>query len=150
MSGTSNTTTGNSFSIGKDISFILVSPLGATIQLPKLTGFDDELIYETVKSKVLDGPTRQVSLPDGHKLSVKFDREDGSVDTFFAALEAAYWAAGGFVPQFTGYVNVTERNGTSSRFEYLQLDLQYKGGSWKSGAPVPGELMGYARYKRSV
>lgn len=145
MSG-SNTT----FSVGKDISFMLVGPTGVTMQLPQLTGYDSEPMYETAKSKVLDGPTRQFSLPDGHNLSMKFDREDATVDTFFTALEAAYWVAGGFVPSFTGYEMIVERNGTTSTFEYTELDLQYKPGSWKSGSPVAGELKGYARYKRAI
>ena len=144
MSGTTN-----GISVGKDITGVLVGPAGA-ITLPKITGFDSEAVYETVKSKVLNGPTRQFSLPDGHNLSIKFDREDGSLDRFYVAVEAAYWAAGGFVPQFTYYSYITERDGSSSNFEYTEVDLQYKAGAWKSGAPVPGELKGFARYKRAV
>ena len=138
---------GNAFSIGKDISLVLVGPQGA-IALPKVTGFDPEPVYEMVKSKVLDGPTRQVDLPDGHNISIKFDREDGRVDTFFAGIEAAYWAVGGYVPSFSLYEYVQERDGSTTTFEYTELTLQYKPGSWKSGSPVSGELKGYARYKR--
>lgn len=139
----------NGFSIGKDLSLVLVGPTGA-IQLPKLTDFDDEPVYETVKSKVLSGPTRQISLPDGHNLTIKFDREDSSVDEMFSGIEAAYWAAGGFVPSFSLYEYVTERDGSQSTFEFVEVDLQYKPGSWKSGSPVAGELKGYARYKRAI
>ncbi|MGI4793139.1 MAG: hypothetical protein ACRYG8_03455 [Janthinobacterium lividum] len=146
MSGTKTT---NGFSIGKDLSLVLVGPTGA-IHLPKITDFDDEPIYETVKSKVLDGPTRQVSLPDGHNLTIKFDREDGAVDSLFSGLEAAYWAVGGYMPHFSLYEYVTERNGSQSTYEFVEVDLQYKPGSWKAGAPVAGELKGYARFKRSL
>ena len=139
----------NSFNIGKDLSLVLVGPTGA-ITLPKITDFDDEAVYETVKSKVLDGPTRQFSLPDGHNLTIKFDREDGAVDSMFSAIEAAYWAAGGFVPSFTLYEYVTERDGTQSTFEFTEVDLQYKAGSWKSGSPVNGEIKGFARFKRAI
>ena len=138
----------NAFSIAKDLALVLVGPGGAAIQLPKITGFDPKPMYETVKSKVLDGPTRQVSLPDGYNISIKFDREDGQVDTFFSGLDAAYWAAGGYVPQFSLYEYITERNGATSAFEYVEMDLQYEPGSWKSGSPISGELKGYARYKR--
>ena len=140
----------NTMSISKDLALVLVSSTGASLQLPKLTGFDVKPIYETVKSKVLDGPTRQVSLPDGYNLSIKFDREDGQVDTFFAGLEAAYWAVGGYMPTFALYEFVTERNGSTSEFEYTEIDLQYEPGSWKSGSPVSGELKAYARYRRKA
>lgn len=144
MSGTNNT-----FSIGKDLSAVLISAQGA-VTLPQLTSFDDEPVYETVKSKVLDGPTRQIDLPDGHNLSLRFDRETAAVDTLFASIEAAYWAAGGYVPLFALYQYITERDGSTSAFEFTELTLQYKPGSWKSGSPVSGELKGYARYKRAV
>ncbi len=145
MSGTIT----NGISTGKDVAAVLVGPTGA-IDLPPLTGFDDEPVYETLKSKVLNGPTRQFSLPDGHNVSLKFDRQDGAVDAFQSAIEAAYWAANGWIPLFTLYTYVTERDGSTSRFEYTELDLAYKPGSWKSGSPVAAELKGFARYKRAL
>lgn len=147
MSGTTGTY--GQFTVGKDIQIVLTGPTG-NITLPKITGFHHEPQYEVAKSKVLDGPTRQFSLPDGHKITIKFDREDSQMDDFAAAMEAAYWAVGGFVPQFTLAAYVTERNGSTSRYNWPEFDITYKPGEWKSGAPVSGQIDGFARFFKKV
>jgi hypothetical protein len=141
--------TSNTFSVGKDLQLVLVGPNGP-ITVPQVTGFDPKPQYEVAKSKVLDGPTRQFSLPDGHKLGIKFDREDSAVDDFAAAMEEAYWQPGGFVPLFTLYAYVTERNGSTSTYEWAEATFEYQPGDWKSGSPVAGSLDGFARYFRKV
>ena len=140
----------NAFSVGKDISIVLVSAGGGQVDLPKLTGVHFTPQYDTFKSKPLDGPTRQFDLPDGHQFSLKFDREDGRVDKFFAAIEAGYVVLGGFVPTYTLYAYVTERNGSQTTFEFTEATVQYKPGEWKSGGPVSGTIDGFARYWRIV
>ncbi len=143
-------TPSNSFSVGKDLSVVLTGPGGTVIELPKLTGWHFEPQYDSFTSKPLDGPKRMLDLPDGHNFALKFDREDAQVDQFFAALEAAYWALGGFVPSFTMYAYITERNGSQTTFEFTESTVKYKQGEWKSGSPVAGQIDGYARYWRVV
>jgi hypothetical protein len=143
-------TPSNAFSVGKDITGILVSQTGVQVDLPHLTGVHFTPQYDTFKSKPLDGPTRQFDLPDGHQFSLKFDREDDSLDSFFAMIETAYWAVGGFVPTFTLYFYITERNGTQTTFEFSEVTVQYKPGEWKSGAPVSGSIDGFARFWQLV
>jgi hypothetical protein len=140
----------NIFSVGKDLQAVLSGPTGS-VQLPKLTGFSHKPQYDTIKSKPLDGPTIQVDLPDGHTFELDFDRKDSGVDTFFTATEAAYWAAGGFVPTFNLTFFVTERaTGSSSIWQLAEVTLKYDPGSWKTGAAVAGKIMGYARYWRRL
>jgi hypothetical protein len=142
-------TPANSFSVGKDLAVILVGPTGV-VQLPKITGWHFEPQYDSFSSKPLDGPTRKLDLPDGHNFSIKYDREDATVDNFFALIEAAYWAAGGFVPTFTMYAYITERSGGQTTFEFVEATVKYKQGEWKTGAAVSGQIDGYARYWRVV
>lgn len=137
----------NALSISKDIAVHITTTLGE-LSLPPLTGFDDEPIFETVKSKVLDGPTRQADLPDGWKGSIKFDRVDNTVDSFFGRAETAFWVSGGYAFTGTMMVFITERDGSQSVYEYVECSLTFKAGSWKSGSPVGQEIMFYARYRR--
>jgi hypothetical protein len=145
MSGTTN----NGFSTGKDLQLALMGPTGL-IAMPLVTSFNPEPQYEVAKSKAIDGPTRQFSLPDGHKISIKFDRKDPTLDNFFAALEAAYWVIGGFVPTFTLYAYVAERNGGTSTYEWREFTTEYKPGDWKSGSPVSGGIDGFARFFKKI
>jgi hypothetical protein len=136
----------NIFSVGKDLQVVLTGPTGS-VQLPKITGFMHKPQYDTIKSKPLDGPTVQVDLPDGHTFEIDFDRKDPAADTLFTAIEAAYWTAGGFVPTWTVTIFITERaTGSNSTWQLAEASLKYDPGSWKTGATVPGKIMGYARY----
>jgi hypothetical protein len=138
----------NQFSISKDCTIQLVTNLGS-IQLPKLTGFHAEPIFETPKSKVMDGPTIQMDIPDGWNITIKFDRVDNDIDAFFSLAEATYHATGivltGTILQF-----IVERSGGLTTYQFQECSIKWKSGDWKAGSPISYEIDAYARFRKSV
>src|SRR5882672_8800541 len=83
----------NNFTVGKDVSIVIQTPTGA-LTIPGLTDFTADQVSTDLKSKPLDGEPIFGYIPDGWKLSFKWDRTSPVVDNYFAQLEAAYFAGG--------------------------------------------------------
>lgn len=81
----------NNFSVGRDVSLIIMTPQG--ILVPALiTGFHSRPDMTDHKVKGLDGITRHVRFFDGWSGGFDVERQDDVLDTYFAALEANYYA----------------------------------------------------------
>src|SRR5579863_7397924 len=102
----------NGFSIGRDISLTIVTPTG-NLATTGLTSFTAKPMFTDIKSKRLDGQTYFGEIPDGWSGTFRLDRLSPAVDTFFATLEANYYA-GQNNPAGTIQEVIQEADGTTT------------------------------------
>ena len=123
------------FSVGKDVSLSLTNPSG-TFPTVGVTSFTAKPMFTDLKSKRLDGQTYFGEIPDGWTGTFKLDRLNPSVDTFFATLEAAYYA-GQNTPAGTIQEVILEADGTTTTWSYTGVVLKLEdSGDWKGDARV--------------
>ncbi|MCB8881706.1 hypothetical protein ACELLULO517_15770 [Acidisoma cellulosilytica] len=137
------------FSIGKDISAVVVGPYG-TIDLGNVIDFQSKPKYKATTSAVLDGPEIRISEPNGHDCTITIDRTKRNIDDLVAQIEAAYWAGGGFITLGSAYKYVTERDGTQSAWSFTDCDFQFDLGQWKSEQTVALKIEFFARYMQVI
>lgn len=126
----------NDYSVGKDISFSVVTPRG-TLTLNGKTDYSIKPMFTEVKHKGLDGITSHGVIPDGWQIDMRFDRTDPNVDNYFAQAEADYFAG---VNQKGGTILETtiETDGSLTQFRYTNVILKYdNAGDWKGDSLIP-------------
>lgn len=106
----------NGFTIGRDVTPNINTPSGA-LSPSLITKFTAK--PETTKKKVkgLDGRTRHLIFPDGWTGAFEVERQDSTVDDFFAAQEAGYYNGQNLLPS-TITQTITEVNGSVSQYQY--------------------------------
>jgi hypothetical protein len=133
----------NGFSLGRDLTFTLVGPSG-TLIIPGVTDYSAKPVFTKLKHKAIDGSTQQAAIPDGWEISIKLDRQDPTLDNFFAGLEASYFA-GQNISNGTCSENIQEVDGSVSKFQYTNVSLSYdNAGDYKGDSFVPQALSGMA------
>lgn len=137
------------FSVGRDLTFNLVSN-GQTLTLNGLTDYSIKPMFTKLKHKDLNGNVIHAAIPDGWEISIKVDRQDPTVDNFFATLEQNYFAgqniAGGTISE-----TITENNGSVSQYQYTNVSLAYEdAGSWRGDSLIPITLTGSASRRNKV
>jgi hypothetical protein len=126
----------NSYSIGKDISYSVVTPSG-TLTMNGKTDYSIKPIFTDLKHKGLDGITSHGVIPDGWQIDMKFDRTDPNVDVYFAQREVDYFNG---VNQTGGTIfeSIVEKDGSISSFRYTNVILKYdSAGDWKGDSFIP-------------
>lgn len=125
----------NGFSVGRDVSLDIVGAAGA-IQFSMITGFRSKPDITDAKVKGLDGITRHVRFPDGWSGSFSIERQDSTVDDYFAQIEANYYAGLNEIP-VTITETITEVSGAVTQYRYLQVLLKLDdAGDWKGDATI--------------
>lgn len=129
----------NGFSVGRDVALTINTPEGV-VRFPLITGFDAKPEVATQKVKGLDGLVRNVVFHDGWTGSFDIERQDSSLDDYWAQIEADYFA--GFSSgAATITETITEVSGAVSQYRFdgvvLKLDDP---GNWKGDATVKQKL----------
>jgi len=125
----------NGFSVGKDVSLSLTNPNG-NLSVVGLISFTSKPMFTDLKSKRLDGMTYFGEIPDGWTGTFKFDRLSPAIDSFFASLEAGYYA-GQNNPSGTIQEVISEADGTTTTWQYNGVVLKLDdAGDWKGDAKV--------------
>ena len=125
----------NNYSVGKDISYTVVTPTG-TLTLTGKTDYSIKPMFTDLKHKGLDGVTSHGVIPDGWQIDLKLDRSDPNVDIYFAQREADYFNG---VNQTGGTIfeNVVEKDGSITSFRYTNVILKYdSAGDWKGDSLI--------------
>jgi hypothetical protein len=138
----------NNFSTGKDITLVVQLQSGA-LQL-NLIDFAYKPKSTSIESKTLDGIKQVAYIPDGYDLTFKIDRIDRTVDNFWAAYEAAYFAG---VNQLSGtiYETIAEANGSVSQWSFIGVVIKVDDlGSWAGDKKVEQSLSGFASQRQLV
>ena len=126
----------NNFSVGRDISYSVVTPSGV-LTLNGKTDYAPKPKFTDLNHKGLDGINEHGVIPDGWEIDLKFDRTDPNVDNYFAQLEADYFNG---VNQQGGTIfeNIAEKDGSITSFRYTNVILKYTdAGNWKGDSLVP-------------
>ena len=126
----------NSFSVGRDISYSVVTSSG-TLTLNGKTGYSIKPKFSDINHKGLSGINKHGYIPDGWQIDMQFDRTDATLDNYFAQAEADYFAG---VNQQGGTIfeNTVEKDGSITTFRYTDVSLNFdNAGNWKGDSLIP-------------
>ncbi len=129
----------NGYSVGRDVSLDLITASGA-LKLNQITGFGSQMVMAEVKVKGIDGITRHVRMPDGWSGKFSLERQDSTLDDYFAQIEANYYA--GLTEQpVTLTETIQEVNGSITQYRYMNVLLKYDdAGEWRGDGTVKQSL----------
>jgi len=139
----------NGFSVGRDVTLTIVSPSGP-LNFSLITDFTSKPEQTEKKIKGLDGVTRHARFPDGWTGSFSIERQDSTVDDYFAALEANYYAGLNEQP-CTITETITEASGAVSQFRYLNVLLKLDdAGDWSGDNTVKQKISFLASQRQKI
>ncbi len=140
----------NDTNIGRDVTLDINDPRQGIVRFALLTGFDAKPQFNKLESKALDGIPRFRAVPHGHRITFNFDRQDRSIDDYFAAQEENYFN-GGRSPLVTITETIQELDGSASQWVYSGVSMTLEdGGTWKGDAITTQSIEAMASRKRKV
>ena len=107
--------------VGSDARFDIFTATGQ-LSLPTLEKFTSKKITAQSKVRPLNGPPKHLQFPDGWEGSFEVSRADGTLDNYFATLEAAQYA-GANIASGTIHQTVTNPDGSLSQYMYTDVQL---------------------------
>src|ERR1700682_1229246 len=124
---------------GRDITLSVVTASGP-LNFNLITSFKSKPDTTDAKVKGLDGITRHVRFMDGWSGSFMIERQDSTVDDYFAQIEANYYA--GLSEQgATITETITEPSGQMTQYRYIRVLLRLDdAGEWRGDATVKQSL----------
>ena len=136
-------------SVGSDARFDILTPTGA-LSLPTLLSFDAKKITHKTKINPLNGLPINLQFNDGWEGSFDVARADGTLDDYFAAMEAAQYA-GANIAAGTIHQTITNPDGTVSQYMFTGVQLYYDdAGSYKALADVTQRVSFLAQGRQKV
>lgn len=127
----------NNLSLGHDVSVdIYDGASGKVITFPARTMFSADPITKQINSEPLNGPPIFAEAPNGWKGTLEFDRTDSTIDAYFAANEALYFAGGN---PLSGSITQTiqEKDGSVTQWRFTGVAMKLDtSGNWKSAEKV--------------
>jgi hypothetical protein len=125
----------NGFSVGRDVSLIIQTPNGPLVA-NLVTHFSSKPDMTEVKVKGLDGITRHVRFFDGWSGKFEYERQDSTLDDYFAQLESNYYLG---IPEMPCTISETIENPNLAITQYLYVAVLLKlddGGAWEGDKTV--------------
>jgi hypothetical protein len=122
----------NSFNIGRDGSQITIfDSLAGQVTFNGMISFDTKARTKELESETITGNTIFRFVPNGHEGTFEFDRQDSSVEAYFAQLEANFYAQLP-PPVATITQTINELDGSITQFQYIGVQLNLSdAGTWK-------------------
>jgi hypothetical protein len=111
----------NGYTVGRDITISVQTPSGP-LQLNGVVKFTKKRDVTSKKVKKINGLTDTLVFPDGWSGVIDIERQDSTVDSYFAVLEAGYYSGQN---SLTGSITetITETSGAVSQFQYTAVVL---------------------------
>jgi hypothetical protein len=135
--------------VGRDVSLTIVTGSGP-LNLNLITAFRSKPDMAEVKVKGLDGLTRHARFYDGWSGGFDVERQDSTVDDYFAQLEANYYQGISEQPA-TITETITEPNGAVTQYRYMQVLLKLdNAGEWKGDSTVKQQISFVAAQRRKI
>jgi hypothetical protein len=129
----------NGFTIGRDLSVNIQTPNGP-LNLALVTKFTAKPDITDVKVKGLDGRTRHLRFPDGWSGSFEVERQDSTLDDYFASEEANFYAGLDLAPS-TITETITEASGVVSQYQFVGVIFKLEdAGDFAGDATVKQKL----------
>ena len=136
----------NGFNIGRDVTLTINIPSGP-LNLSLITGFQSK--QDTIEQKVkgLDGVTRFLRFFDAWSGTFTLERQDSTLDDYFAQLEANYYA--GLSEQGAAITEtIQEQSGAISQYRYLNVLLKYDDAGEKRGDQSVKQMLSFIAHRR--
>ena len=141
----------NNLSIGHDVSVDIFDATSNTIlTFPARTNFKSEPIFKQINSEPLNAQPIFAEAPNGWKGNLEFDRTDSTIDDYFAAFEASYWAGGN---PLAGTITQTIQEKTGAVTQYVYYGVAMKPtdmGNWKAAEKVTIKIEWTASTRKKV
>ncbi|SDR37648.1 hypothetical protein SAMN05443245_5249 [Paraburkholderia fungorum] len=122
----------SSFNIGRDGSQITIfDSVAGQVTFGGMTSFDSRARTKELESEQITGNTIFRNVPNGHEGTFEFDRQDSSIEAYFAQLEANFYAG---LPPPVAVITQTiqELSGGLTQFQYTGVQLKLDdAGAWK-------------------
>jgi hypothetical protein len=127
---------------------------GFSIQFNNLTDWDVKPEFKTARCDPMNSPPGEKMLPSGHRGTFSVDRQDGTNDANFTAIENGYWLLGSSFPGLgnggTFTKTTTEVSGAQTVEQYIGVCCWLSdSGSYKQDSPVKQKISMYAAQKVS-
>lgn len=136
----------NSFSVGRDVSLDIITSNGP-LSFGLITKFTSKQDITDKKIKGIDGVTRHVRFPDGWSGTFDIERQDSTLDDYFAQLEQDYYD--GIAEQgATITETIQEVNGSISQYRYLGVLLKFDDAGDKSGDSTITQKLSFLASRR--
>lgn len=111
------------YTIGQDVRLDIIVPLVGTLTLSEIVSFGATPTNTTKTVQPISGRPKHLVFDEGWTGTIEGERNDDSVDAFWARQEAAFFAGedilGGTITQ-----TITEKDGSISR--YMYEDVQFR------------------------
>lgn len=136
----------NGFSVGRDVSIDIVGPSGP-VRFNLVTKFTSKQQSKTEMVKGLDGVSRPVRFFDGWEGGFDLERQDSTVDDYFAQLEANYYA-GLNEAAVSITETITEVSGAVTQYRYLGVLLKLDDAGDKAGDSTVKQKLSFMASRR--
>jgi hypothetical protein len=114
----------NSFNVGRDgAQLTIIDSLLGPITFNGMISFDTKPRTKKLESEQITGQTIFRNVPNGHEGSMTFDRQDASVESYFATKEANFFAM--LPPEVCAITHtINNLDGSISQFQYIGVELE--------------------------
>lgn len=141
-----------SFTVGFDITAVLLAPNSVPFDLSGLTELQWTPLYREIRSDPLDGPPIERSLPFGHRIRFSVDRNGTQNENLITFIEAGWWTFGGQDPGTSAngaaFFYINESDGISTVWGFAGVSIKMiDGGSFIADRPVRQVFEVFARRK---
>ena len=123
----------NTFNIGRDgAQLTIFDTLQGQVTFNGQISFETKQRTKKLESETIQGNTIFRNVPNGHEGTLTFDRQDASIETYFATKEANFF---GLLPPESCIIThtITELSGTITQFQYIGVELELlEAGDFKS------------------
>lgn len=137
----------NAFSLGKDVTLNITVP-GSSLPLPvTVTAFEARPQTVKIRRTGMDAVNRGANVPNGWEGSIELDRHDSTIDDFFAAAEAGFYAGQN---SYTAQImeTISEIDGSTSQYRYTGVCLNLDEAGKKQGDKEINMVIGFFASKR--
>lgn len=139
----------NGFNVGRDVGLTIVTGSGP-LTLNLITGFQSKQETTETNIKGIDGATRFVRFINGWTGGFTLERQDATLDRYFAQIEANFYAGINETP-VTLTETITEVDGSVSQFRYLGVLLKYDdAGEYRGDATVKQTMSFVATMRKQI
>jgi len=136
----------NGFTIGRDVSLVINSPEGIQ-RFSLITGFSSKPMTTDAKVKGLDGITRHVIFYDGWQGNFDLDRQDDTLEAYWAKLEDDFYSGMAQVAA-TITETIAEVDGSVSQYRYDGVIFKLEDAGDKKGDKTVAQKLSFVCSRR--
>ncbi|MGI4776955.1 MAG: hypothetical protein ACRYGA_02360 [Janthinobacterium lividum] len=138
----------NGQTVGRDVSIDINTSRGIlALSATAITNFTSQPKTSNVESKGMDAVTRHGVFPEGWRGTFDVDRMSGVLDTFWAQIEADYYAGVNTLPG-TITETIAEPDGSISQYRYTGVMFDFKDAGAKAANGLVKQKLDFMASRR--